>query len=148
MTQGVFGIKPTPQTTLVADKMLRIFRTAVRVFAWLGFLTVILLSIVPASDRPVTGLGHAFEHFAAFTILAASFALGYPRPLRMLLVAAIVFCGGIELLQIPLPTRHARLSDFVIDVTAACIAIGIIVTVRKVASRPAGNLSVSRTPRD
>jgi len=45
--------------------------------------------------------------------------------LRLLLLA-FLFCGAIELLQVPLPTRHARLSDFVIDFVASCFAIGLV----------------------
>jgi hypothetical protein len=34
--------------------------------------------------------------------------------------------GGIELLQLPLATKHAGLSDFVTDFFASCLAIGLI----------------------
>jgi len=38
-----------------------------------------------------------------------------------------VHLSGFELLQIPLPTRHARVSDFVIDFFGASFAIGLVV---------------------
>jgi hypothetical protein len=41
-------------------------------------------------------------------------------------VWAFLFCGAIELLQLPLATRHARLSDFVIDFFASCFAIVLV----------------------
>jgi hypothetical protein len=98
----------------------------VRGLAWFGILAIVVLSVVPSSLRPVTGWGHQFEHFAAFALVAGIFAIGYRLPLMKLLVLAFLFCGGIELLQLPLATRHARLSDFVIDFFASCLAIGLV----------------------
>lgn len=98
----------------------------VRGLAWFGILAIFILSVVPSSLRPITGLGHRFEHFAAFALVAGTFAIGYRLPLVRLIVLALLFCGGIELLQLPLATRHARLSDFVIDFFASCVAIGLV----------------------
>ena len=86
-----------------------------RMAAWSGVIAIVLLSIVPAEDRLVTGLGQTFEHFAAFSIVSILFALVYRLKLRLLLPVALLFCGGIELLQLAVPTRHARISDFIID---------------------------------
>jgi hypothetical protein len=97
-----------------------------RVWIWFGILAIVVLSVVPSSLRPVTGLGHQFEHFVAFALVAGTFAIGYRLPLMKLLVLAFLFCGGIELLELPLATRHARVSDFVIDFFASCLAIGLV----------------------
>src|SRR5258705_9257709 len=91
-----------------------------------GIFAVVILSIVPATERPVTGAGQRFEHFEAFALVAGAFAIGYRLSLMRLLMLAFLFCGGIELLQVPLPTRHARLNDFVIDVFGSCFAIGLV----------------------
>jgi hypothetical protein len=102
-------------------------RTAViRGLAWFGILAIVILTVVPATERPVTGAGPRFEHFAAFALVAGTFAIGYRLSLMRLLLLAFLFCGGIELLQVPLPTRHARLSDFVIDFFGSCFAIGLV----------------------
>lgn len=98
-----------------------------RVLAWAGVLIIALLSVVPAIDRPVTGGGQTFEHSTAFALVAGMFAIGYRLSLIRLLLLALFFCGGIELLQVPLPTRHARMSDFVLDLIASCFAIAIVV---------------------
>jgi len=98
----------------------------VRALAWLGITAIIILSVVPADERPVPGIGQGFEHFAAFALVTGTFAVGYRLTLIRLTLLALLFCGGIELLQIPLPTRHARLSDFVIDFLGACFAIGLV----------------------
>src|SRR6476620_7480825 len=114
--------------------LLNHYRAPTRVLAWIGIFTIVVLSVVPANERPVTsaelwfGLvyGHWLEHFAAFALVAAVFAIGYRfSPIRLLLLACL-FCGGIELLQLPLPTRHARVSDFVIDFLGACFAIVVV----------------------
>jgi VanZ family protein len=58
--------------------------------------------------------------------VAAAFAIGYEFSATRLGFLAFVFCGFIELLQVQLPTRHARLTDFVIDFVASCFGIGLI----------------------
>ena len=84
--------------------------------AWIGIVAIIILSVVPAADRPVTGAGQLLEHFTAFAIVGGAFAIGYRVSLIPLMFLAVLFCAGIELLQVPLPTRHARVSDFLVDV--------------------------------
>ena len=83
-----------------------------------------MLSLVAPLVRPVTILPHDLEHVAIFAIAGFLAGLGYPgRPLRTL-AAFVIFAGAIELAQIPVPGRHARLSDFVIDALAACAVSG------------------------
>jgi VanZ family protein len=38
-------------------------------------------------------------------------------------IMAIIFCAAVELLQLYVPGRHARLSDFVVDATAAILGV-------------------------
>jgi len=45
------------------------------------------------------------------------------HPLRAL-ATLVIFAGAIGLAQIPVPARHAWLSDFVIDALAACAGTG------------------------
>jgi hypothetical protein len=102
------------------------YQVAARALAWIGILAIIVLSVVPAAYRPVVGTGQSFEHFTAFALVAGVFAIGYRLPLIRLLFLAFFFCGGIELLQVPLPTRHARVSDIVIDFVGSCFAIAVV----------------------
>ena len=102
------------------------YRLPARAIAWVGILAIIVLSVVPADDRPVTGFGSQFEHVAIFSVVAAAFAVSYEFSATRLVFLALLFCAAIELLQVPLPTRHARLTDFVIDFVASCIGIGLI----------------------
>jgi VanZ family protein len=106
-----------------------------RILAWIGIVAIIILSVVPAAERPVTTAGPPLEHFAAFALVAATFAIGYDLSLASLTLFALIFCGGIELLQVALPTRHARISDFVIDFLASCFAFGFVYIGRKLVAR-------------
>ena len=110
------------------------YQVVARALAWVGMSTIIVLSVVPADDRPVFGTGldwHLFEHFSAFALVAGAFSIGYRLSLIRAFLFAFCFCGGIELLQIPLQTRHARLTDFAIDFAASCIAIAIVLGAEK-----------------
>lgn len=111
------------------------YRIAARGLAWIGIIAIVILSVVPANERPTIAedwfgelFGHLIEHVAAFAVVAAAFAIGYRFSLFWLLTLAFFYCGGIELLQIPLPTRHARVSDFLIDFAAAAIAMILVYT--------------------
>jgi VanZ family protein len=102
-----------------------------RVVAWIGICSIIILTVVPANDRPTLTedwlgetTGHLVDHVLAFSLASAAFAVGYCRfSLAQLVLLAFCYCGGIELIQVPLPTRHARLSDFIIDFATASVTM-------------------------
>src|SRR5689334_3058142 len=111
------------------------FRLIARVVSWLGALAIVVLSVVPAQERPVTGSGPHFEHFAIFSFVAAAFAVGYQLSFIRLASFAFLFCAGVELVQVPLPTRHARVTNFVIDFGASFLAICVVLTAQKIFKR-------------
>jgi VanZ family protein len=100
-------------------------RKIIRVIAWLLLAAAVVLTAVPAQFRPVTGAPSPVEHFAMFFLIGSAFALGYSRSDYPLCVAAIMFAGSLELLQLFVPGRHARLSDFAIDALSAVIGIAL-----------------------
>ena len=100
-------------------------RKIIRVIAWLLLATAVVLTAVPAELRPVTGAPSPIEHFAMFFLIGSAFAIGYSRSDYLLCVAAIVFAGSLEFLQLFVPGRHARLSDFAIDGLSAVIGIAL-----------------------
>jgi len=107
-----------------------------RGLAYAGAVTILTLSVLPANERPVTGASQAVEHLTAFGMVAGMFAVGnYRLGLVRLLLVTLLFCAGIELLQIPLPTRHARVSDFAVDLLGSYIAISLVVVAVKVTKR-------------
>jgi VanZ family protein len=109
----VFGIK--------CHHLQRLFQ----VVAWLLILAIVMLSLGPPSTRPVTSAGHNFEHLLIFVATGAAFGLGYPRRFLLLPIALLAFTGAIEVAQMMVPGRHARLSDFLTDAAASCVGIGL-----------------------
>jgi VanZ family protein len=92
-----------------------------QVVAWLLALTIVLLSVGPPSTRPVTGTNHNFEHLAIFLTMGTAFGFGYPRRVMLLPIALIGFSAAIEITQMLVPGRHARLGDFLTDALASCL---------------------------
>jgi VanZ family protein len=110
-----------PASEAMSDKFS--MRNAIAILAILG---VIALSVAPASVRPVTGLGQTIEHALCFFALGAVVAYALSLSLLQSMTAGIAFASIVELAQIPVPSRHARVSDFVIDAVAICT--GIVIT--------------------
>jgi VanZ family protein len=48
-----------------------------------------------------------------------------------LLGGALAFALLVELSQIPLPSRHARMSDFIVDIVAIWFGIGSVYLLRR-----------------
>jgi VanZ family protein len=94
-----------------------------RILAWILAVVIVVLTVVPASDRPETGAGHKFEHLLAFGLVGLVFSLAYSWRPMVLIASGIVFALLLELAQIPLPTRHARIEDFLADAFGASIGI-------------------------
>jgi len=117
-------------STGLRDRMVANF---LKVISWFLIGGLILITFIPASGRPITGLQHHLEHFAAFALTGLIFGFAYAWQLRTLLVSALVFTLLLEVGQIPLPTRHARLGDFIIDAAGACLAIVVAQFVRRLA---------------
>jgi VanZ family protein len=90
-----------------------------RLAAWVFVAVLVLLTIAPPSARPNSGVPHHLEHFASFFIAGALWYMGYPRRPLLCLAFAIVFAGGLELIQLLVPGRHARTVDFFVDTLGA-----------------------------
>jgi VanZ family protein len=95
------------------------------ILAWFSVFLIVVLSIVPASLRPVSGLPHALEHFLIFLITGAAFALAYPGRQLVNCGGLTAFAGLVEIAQIWSFGRHARISDFIVDALAALIGVGL-----------------------
>jgi VanZ family protein len=96
-----------------------------RIIAWLLTAAVTFATLGPPSYRPHSALGQDAEHALAFVLVGLAFGLAYPQ--RRLLTAgiAVVLIGVLELLQLWMPGRHARLEDFIVDALAACVGIAV-----------------------
>lgn len=72
---------------------------------------IAIATLAPIGLRPQTGGPAWIERFAAFLVMGATFAVGYPaRTLRVACLMAIAALG-LELGQTLSPDRHARSAD-------------------------------------
>jgi VanZ family protein len=94
-----------------------------RAVAWFVLAAIVVLSLVPPGARPTTFIPHKVEHAAIFLFDGLAFGIAYFGFERLLSTSAVIFCGGIELAQLMVPGRHARLSDFFVDTAAVCLGI-------------------------
>ena len=98
----------------------------VRLVAYALAAAVSFATLGPPSLRPHSDLGQNGEHALAFVLIGIAFALGYPR--QRLLVASLtaVMTGVLELLQLFVPGRHARVEDFLVDALATLVGFVIV----------------------
>ncbi len=94
-----------------------------RIFAWLLTAAVTFATLGPPSLRPHSNLGQDGEHGLAFVLIGLSFGVAYARHRLITAGVAVVLIGLLELLQLWMPGRHARLEDFIVDALAACAGI-------------------------
>jgi VanZ family protein len=99
--------------------------TFMRLFAWLLAAAVTFATLGPANSRPHSNLGQSGEHGFAFVLIGLSFAFAYPNHRLRTAGVAVIMTGILELLQLWVPGRHARLKDFVVDAAATCIGFAI-----------------------
>jgi peptidoglycan/LPS O-acetylase OafA/YrhL len=110
--------------------------TLVRVVAWLAVLMIVMLSVVPGRMRPHAMASGHLEHFTAYFIAGSLLAIGYPRA-RQWVASAIILalCGGmLEIIQLWIPHRLSRMSDFLASVTGAWSGIIVIGAVMSLAA--------------
>jgi VanZ family protein len=91
---------------------------AARIVAWSLAAAIVVLSVVPPALRPETAAPHNFEHFLIYWTMGLAFGLGFKRRLGLLAILLSVFTGFVEIAQLLVPGRHARLSDFLVDAVA------------------------------
>ena len=102
-----------------------------RLAAWLVVAGLILLSVMPPAMRPLTSVPHELEHFRSFALAGALQYLTYAGRLARRLLITLLFTAGIELVQLAVPGRHARLADFAVDGLAGCIGVLIGFLIRR-----------------
>jgi VanZ family protein len=103
---------------------------------WLLLAAIVVFSLSPSSYRPVTPLGHTPEHLLIHVLLGVTFGCGYGKRWWLLALGLVALTGAIELAQLFVPGRHARLRDFLIDAGAVCIGIGLVWIGKGVTSIP------------
>src|SRR5262245_32099464 len=99
--------------------------TLLRPIAWLLAALVTFATLGTPSYRPHSDLGQIGEHGLAFILNGLAFGFAHPEQRLRTATVAVVMTGVLEIVQIWMPGRHARLQDFVVDVIAACIGFVI-----------------------
>ncbi len=116
------------------EARLRIFKAA-RIAAWTLATAIVVLSVVPPGLRPEIGIPHDLEHFVIFFATGLAFGLGYDRRHGLLVIPLVVFSGSVEIAQLFIPGRHARLSDFIVDALAICFGVMTVSLVGRIRAR-------------
>lgn len=101
------------------------FRTIVRILAWVTLLVILAATISPIADRPQIGSGPTFERAGAFALLGLLFCLGYRRFWPAALVIVLFVAGGLELAQALTPDRHAKIADALVKAAGGLLGVGI-----------------------
>jgi hypothetical protein len=96
-----------------------------RVAAWLLLATIVVLSFVPPGLRPVTPAPHYAEHLGIFLVTGVAFGLGYAWSPVLQAAGLVAFSAAIELIQLGIVGRHARLTDFVVNAVSISVGVGI-----------------------
>jgi uncharacterized membrane protein YccC len=96
---------------------------AARVLAWVSAAIITFLSLVPPALRPETGASHDLEHFGIFVLTGLAFGAGYGKRPYSVAVLLVAFAAAIEIGQLFVPGRHARLSDFIVDAVAMSLGV-------------------------
>jgi VanZ family protein len=109
-----------------------------RFAAWSLAVTIAVLMLVPPSLRPTMGISHDLEHAGIFAAAGAAFAIAYRGRLFPLMMWAILYSAALELAQLLVPGRHARIEDFLVDAVSAC---GMILACDVALRAPSGQTS-------
>jgi hypothetical protein len=97
-------------------------QTLARIAAWSLAVAIVVMTLGPIGLRPQ--FGHpSMERFAAYLALGGAFSLGYPR--HRAWVALAVVCGamGLEMGQLLVPGRDARVGDALVKVFGAVTGV-------------------------
>ena len=120
---------------MVEAQFLARFRQLSRVAAWVLIAIIAVLSFIPPGYRPVTPVPHNVEHLSIFLPAGLALGVGYERRHLLQSLALVLYAGAVELIQLQIPGRHGRLSDFLVNAVSACLGVGLAVLIPWVAQR-------------
>ncbi|WP_245318848.1 VanZ family protein [Consotaella salsifontis] len=103
-------------------------------------MAIVFVTVAPIGLRPADPLSVGLDRALAFAAMAALFVCAYPRHAWIAAFFVIASAGGIELLQLLSPTRHAHLDDALVKAVGAFCGVllgGAINLVRGVRCRAA-----------
>jgi VanZ family protein len=109
-----------------------------RVLAWVLIFGIVALSIIPPNYRVITDFPRPLEHLSIFLLAGVAFGLGYPDRYPLQTIAWVLFAAAVELVQVWVPGRHARFSDFAAGVLGLGLGIGLAYVSTRIASQTRG----------
>lgn len=96
-----------------------------KAIAWTLAAAVAFATLGPPTYRPHSDLGQNGEHALAFVLVGLAFGLAYSRNRWATAATSFVLIGVLEIMQLWMPGRHARLEDFTVDALTACAGIAL-----------------------
>jgi VanZ family protein len=110
-----------------------------KVLRIVGYASVLLigaLSLLPGDLRPEMGAPGKFEHFIAYlgagVLLASSTSVTRERWQVLWLIP---YAGALEVIQLFVPDRHSRFSDFTVSALGAMLGFAVAFGVSPIISQ-------------
>jgi VanZ family protein len=105
-----------------------------------GWAVIVMLSLLPGSERPHTGAGGGSEHFAAYFIVAGCGAIGWPALQGRLQfgTALTVTAALMEFAQIFIPGRNAEVFGAFSSAAGTWSALALAIAVSRLRARGVG----------
>lgn len=106
-----------------------------KLIAWALAAAVTFATLGPAQFRPHAPFGHDGEHAFAFLLVGVAFGLAYAHRRTFVATISVLMIGLLEVLQLWVPGRHARVEDFMVDAMAACLGVAIAAALEWIRAR-------------
>jgi len=110
-----------------------LIRLAARVAGWLAVIAIVIVSLVPGDLRPHLAASNKLEHFSAYFVAAMLLRIGHTRRQTSLGIAVLlpILAGSLEIAQLWIPGRHARLTDFAVSSFGVWVALAALLLLRR-----------------
>jgi VanZ family protein len=103
-------------------------------------VVIIVLSVLPANERPHTGFPGQMEHAAAYFGTAIFLAFGYPTARgRIATIALLVgLAAALEMIQLLIPGRNSQFIDWYASSFGAGFGVLAVILMERLLARTAG----------
>jgi VanZ family protein len=108
--------------------------TAVRLMraaAWIAVAAIAVLSVLPGEDRPHVLESSQMEHLEAYSATAAALAVGYAQVRARIAIGVglSLLAGSFEILQVWIPGRDPKVSDWIVSSVGAWAGLAVVASV-------------------
>lgn len=104
------------------------FRRLSIVAGYVGYVMIVVLSLLPAQTRPHSGIGGEYEHWIAYALVGGTFAAGYLATRARIFAGLALMASSaiLELLQNFIPGRTPELTGFLASSLGAWFGIFLV----------------------